>query len=696
MIPILSDTIVLSGQGIGGLQDCIECKVNHEINGDYSLMMRYPVTGAHFSDIKNNYIIYADPGWNEDAQPFRIYRITKPLNGIVTIYANHLCYDMSGIVVRPFSAQDIAGAVTGATANQFIPTIGEVLFRLATDRTAAVPYVLSAPRSMWKVMGGQEGSLLDVYGGEWDLNGYTATLRNRIGTDNGVKIQYGQNLTELEQDTTLESTYKGVYPFWYDEEAGTLVTLPEEYIRVSPSQSTRILCLDAGEHFQEQPTVEQLRNYTNSYIANNGIGSAKTSWKIDFVMLAQSAEYADTPVPEAVALGDTVHVIYKDMDVDISARVVQTEYDVLLDRYNTLTLGRVKQNLAAIVTTQNKEIEALKKSLERTIVAQRLKGTESVQAGADDTARAVMNGSGITFTDAGGSVTGSYPATGIPEKTAGILFGQVDDTSTATAFTATIPGVTSYYDGLAIMLKNGVVTSASGFTLNINGLGAKHSFTNLAAATQDTTLFNVNYTMLFIYDSHRGTDGGWICYRGYDANTNTIGYQIRTQVSTMPMKSITYRYRLLFTSADGKGFVPANNSSSTNATASRSVCQTPIDPHGPIYYYGTTASVEAGAMPSAAYMWQQYSIALGYSFNRTGAALTLTNNAPVYLKCTPQSNGSAIMDANTPIVQSLPSSADGKIYILLGIATSGTAMELNLNHPVYHYTDGAIRRWIGP
>ena len=696
MIPILSDTIVLSGQGIGGLQDCIECKVNHEINGDYSLMMRYPVTGAHFGDIKNNYIIYADPGWNEDAQPFRIYRITKPLNGIVTIYANHLCYDMSGIVVRPFSAQDIAGAVTGATANQFIPTIGEVLFRLATDRTAAVPYVLSAPRSMWKVMGGQEGSLLDVYGGEWDLNGYTATLRNRIGADNGVKIQYGQNLTELEQDTTLESTYKGVYPFWYDEETGTLVTLPEEYIRVSAAPSTRILCLDAGEHFQEQPTVEQLRNYATSYITNNGIGSPKTSWKIDFVMLAQSAEYADTPVPEAVSLGDTVHVIYKDMDVDISARVVQTEYDVLLDRYNTLTLGRVKQNLAAIVTTQNKEIEALKKSLERTIVAQRLKGTESVQAGADDTARAVMNGSGITFTNAGGSVTGSYPATGIPETTAGILFGQVDDTSTSTVFTATIPGVTSYYDGLAIMLKNGVANSAAGFTLDINGLGPKHCFNNLTVGTQDTTIFNSSYTMLFIYDSHRGTDGGWICFRGYDSNTNTIGYQLRTQVSTMPMKSITYRYRLLFTSADGKGFVPANNSSSTNATASRTVCQTPIDPHGLIYYYGTTASVEAGAMPSAAYMWQQYSIALGYSFNRTGSALTLTDHAPVYLKCTPQSNGSAIMDANTPIVQALPSSADGKIYILLGIATSETAMELNLNHPVYHYTDGAIRRWIGP
>lgn len=102
-----------------------------------------------------------------------------------------------------------------------------------------------------------------------------------------------------------------------------------------------------------------------------------------------------------------------------------------------------------------------------------------------------------------------------------IPFGQVDSTSTATAFTATIPEITEYYDGLIIMLKNGVVTSAEGFTININGLGAKHVYTNMAAATAETTIFNVAYTMLFIYDSTRVEGGGWICYRGYDVNTNT-------------------------------------------------------------------------------------------------------------------------------------------------------------------------------
>lgn len=289
----------------------------------------------------------------------------------------------------------------------------------------------------------------------------------------------------------------------------------------------------------------------------------------------------------------------------------------------------------------------------------------------------------------------TYTATevgALPTSEKSMLFwGQVDSTSTNTAFTAQIPGITEYKDGLTVILKNGVVTSASGFTIDINGLGAKHAYSNMAAATAETTLFNVNYTMMFVYDSTRVEGGGWILYRGYNSNDNTIGYQLRTNSMSLPMTSITYRYRLLFTSADREHFVPATNSTSTNATASRTVCQDPIDPFGEIRYYGTTASVAAGSRPAATSLWQQYVITLGYSFNRTGAALVLTLYKPVYIKCAPQADGSAIIDSTTPYVQTLPSTADGKIYILLGIAVSATTVEMLMNHPVYEYKDGAIR-----
>lgn len=318
----------------------------------------------------------------------------------------------------------------------------------------------------------------------------------------------------------------------------------------------------------------------------------------------------------------------------------------------------------------------------------------------DSTVSASDVADGEVFYNSGGSRsigTGKYAsapvANGNADMTNAILYGIVDGTSTSTAFTATVSGLTQYVDGTTVMLKNGVVTSAAGFTVNINGIGAKPVYSNMAAATADSTIFNVNYTMLFVYDSTRVAGGAWICYRGYNSDTNTIGYQLRTNSSTLPAKSKFYRYRILFTSPDGKSFIPSNTSSSTNATASRNVNQDKIDPFGRIVYYGSTTAVEANANPGVTTLWSQYNLTFGYSFNKTGAALTLTANAPVYLKCAPQTDGSVIIDSTTPYVQALPSTADGKVYIFMGIATAATTVELYIEHPVYEYRDGHVRLW---
>ena len=281
-------------------------------------------------------------------------------------------------------------------------------------------------------------------------------------------------------------------------------------------------------------------------------------------------------------------------------------------------------------------------------------------------------------------------------RTASIPYGVVDNTSTSTAFTATVPGITALRDGVCVWLKNGVVTSAAGFTININGLGAKPVYSNMAAASAESTMFNVNYTFMFVYDSTRVAGGCWILNRGYNSNDNTIGYQIRTNSQSLPASDAFVRYRLLFTSADGTKYVPATTSTSTNATASRTVNQTKINPFGRILYYSSTTAIAQGSRPGATVLWEQYTLVLGYSFNRTGAALTLTSWKPVYIKCAPQADGSAIIDDTTPYVQDLPSTEDGKIYIFLGIAYDATHVELQLDHPVYYYKGGQIRLWTNP
>lgn len=367
MKPILSSTTTLTGNGLGRLSDALTCIVTHEINGMYELAMTYPITGVHFEDLANDCIIWADSDNYTAKQGFRIYRITRPLNGIVTVYARHISYDMSGYVCQPMNQSTLTNALANLASN-CVPS--PCPFTFTSPRTVATAYKTATPMSLWQMMGGVQGSLLDVYGGEWDFDNYTATLRTQLGTDRGVNIRYGKNMTELEQDATIESQYGGIFPFWYSADSGTLVTLPENYITVTGGGS-RVLCIDFSDEFEDAPTVSQLRTRATTYASANKVGDPQISWKVAFIPLAKSEEYKNIAALESVQLGDTVHVFYEPMNLTASARVVKTDYNVLLDRFENVTLGRVKQNLAKIVVSQQRDLShqvaVVKSTLEHAI-----------------------------------------------------------------------------------------------------------------------------------------------------------------------------------------------------------------------------------------------------------------------------------------------------------------------------------------
>lgn len=270
-----------------------------------------------------------------------------------------------------------------------------------------------------------------------------------------------------------------------------------------------------------------------------------------------------------------------------------------------------------------------------------------------------------------------------------LSFGACDSTSTATEFTATVPGVTELKDGVAVFLKNGVITSAAGFTININGLGAKPVYTNMAAATAETTIFNINYTMLFVYDSTRVSGGCWICYRGYDSNTNTLAYQVYRERNNGTMVNALYRYQIVFTQKDGK-FMAANTTNNSTGT-SKTLSTLAFDPFQPIFYYGSTTNVAAAGTPDATYLYEiRYDADLRYGFN---AGSTLTANKAVYIKCSPQADGTVKFAGNACVTQTLPTTADGYVYLYLGKAYSTYQIVLDLYHPIYEYKNGRLGLW---
>ena len=363
---------ILSGDygsaNAGALSDAISCSIINRINGEYELEMEYPISGEHFEELRQRAVLMAEDAGG--VQPFRVYRIKKLLDGHVNVYARHLAYDLMGAVIAPFTASDINTALSGMTTHA-MTAHG---FTFSTTRTTVAPFKVSVPTAAWSLMSGQQGSLLDVYGGEYTFDGKTVTLENRRGADLGVKIRYGVNMVDLEQDKNCANTYTGAVGYWADENGENAI-----YTGVISAEGTfdyeKIRTVDFSSEYDEQPTVAQLEARTQSFIAANNIGVPAVSWKVEFIPLSQTEEYKNVAALETVNLGDTVSVTFERMGVDASARVVEYEWDVLLGRYRSVTLGSVKSNLADTIANQEKELAQTPTKAEATTMAERISAT---------------------------------------------------------------------------------------------------------------------------------------------------------------------------------------------------------------------------------------------------------------------------------------------------------------------------------
>lgn len=354
MNPILYNSAETSfdSNGIGILSEALSCQVVAELNGQYELEMKYPANGKHFKELTPRCIIMAKPDPVADPQPFRIYRETSPLSGMVTVFARHIAYDTKGIPVSPFSAKGITLALQGIKAN----AATDCPFEFWTDKTANTEMTVAEPTAIWTLLGGSKGSVLDMFGGEYEFDRYTIKLHNRRGADRGVSIRYGKNLTSLEQDANCANCYTGVYPYWTDSE-GTLVQLPEKIVNAPGEYDhTKILPISFSDDWDEAPSVDQLRQRAEKYVLDNDIGTPEVSWEVSSVQLEQSEEYKQTAILERIILGDTVSVYFPKMNISAEARVVATRYDVLKERYISTTLGRVKSNLADTIAKAQQDI----------------------------------------------------------------------------------------------------------------------------------------------------------------------------------------------------------------------------------------------------------------------------------------------------------------------------------------------------
>lgn len=331
--------------GLGVLSDAASCLVSEQRNGSYELTMQYPVSGLHYADIGYRSLILAKPSPDGRPQPFRVYRITSPMGGLVTIFAQHISYDLSGVAMPPFSAQGISGAFS-AIGSSAIPADNG--FSFWTDKTGTQVISSTLPLSVRSLLGGIRGSILDVFGGEYEFDRFAVRLWGQRGADRGVTLRYGKNITTLEQDANCAAVYTAVYPYWTNEE--TTVALPEKIISVPGTfDFTRILPLDLSSAFESPPTADQLRTSARYYIADNKIGVPRVSLSLSFVQLGG----------ERLDLCDTVSVVFPRMGISTRAKVVKTTFDVLRGRYDSVEIGDIRASIADTIAGQALDISSM-------------------------------------------------------------------------------------------------------------------------------------------------------------------------------------------------------------------------------------------------------------------------------------------------------------------------------------------------
>lgn len=380
MIPILydySETRFITN-GIGRLSDCVSCTVTEERNGVYECEFIYPITGERYADIQEGRVILVAHDDTGDTQPFDIYGRSAPINGLVTFYAHHVSYRLNDVIVDPFTADNINDALTGLKTN----SINTNQFNFTTDKATAGDFNVLQPDRVRGLLGGQEGSILDVYGsGDYEFDRFDVILHSSRGTDSNVEIRYGKNLIDITHEIDQGEAFNAVVPYWIDPDDGSVMMLPEKMvvhggiihvteltddqliiIRTDTNdpievayQVTNAQPLDLTYDFEEKPTEAELRTAATNYLNNSKGWLGSETINVDFVQLWQTEEYKNVAPLQRVRLCDTVSVYYPELGVEaVRIRVIKTVYNVLLDRYDEMELGEPTTTLAEALTPEIK------------------------------------------------------------------------------------------------------------------------------------------------------------------------------------------------------------------------------------------------------------------------------------------------------------------------------------------------------
>lgn len=333
--------------GVSVLSDASKCHVSREKNGIYILEFDYPVNGKDVDKIKEGMYIKSDAGYRTKNQRFVISKITKTQNEF-KIYCQHISQVKTTMnAIRPditLTSVSAMGALM-AWRDNLLDSREEFFVRSDISTLNSTIWKVENIENARDALGGKAGSILDVWGGEYEFDNLNITLHKSMGIDNPTIIAYGKNLLDLEQEQSILETYTSVFPFKKytdDNNREQLITLPEillDSTHLNKFTHRRILKVDFSSD-ENLKTVEQLRSKAKSYIKNNNVGVPKTNLKINYQDLSKVEGVFDNPALEQIDLCDRLKVYYSELGIlNENAKVVKVIWDVILEENHEIEVG---------------------------------------------------------------------------------------------------------------------------------------------------------------------------------------------------------------------------------------------------------------------------------------------------------------------------------------------------------------------
>lgn len=343
--------------------------VTRERNGNYTLYAEIPVNDPAVASLEKEMKLKADAGLRTKNQTFEISRIVKDSSNIVKIYGQHISHKLEYMVLR--NATAFNGSAFSALSIWRGALIGDLRFDVWSDiqTTGKGVFDISKMENARQALGGVEGSILDIYGGEYEFDNMTVRLHKQLGRTAPTVLEYGRNILSAESDETIESAYTSVLPFATytpDKPEGdtsdsqpdpVTVTLPENYVDSKYKAlyaHRRIKVVDFSSEFKSDskskdiPTPDKLRKMANDYMERNAIGKPKINIKIEYADLAKTLDYADNGWIEELELCDIVPIYYPQIGLtDETAKVTTVTYDFVNERNESVEFGDIGTNVRA-------------------------------------------------------------------------------------------------------------------------------------------------------------------------------------------------------------------------------------------------------------------------------------------------------------------------------------------------------------